>query len=152
MSTRHESPPITVTRNDHERLSGLSEAAMQQMPHVGEFLADELDRARVVEADEIAPTVVTMNSRVEFKDDATGEQRTITLVYPGEQDIAEGKVSILTPIGAALLGLSEGQSIERETPKGDRRSLTVIKLHFQPQAAQESAQEAALGSDALPSA
>ncbi|WP_119461340.1 nucleoside diphosphate kinase regulator [Rhodospirillaceae bacterium SYSU D60014] len=144
MSLPHKSPPIVVTRNDHERLSELTSAALRQMPHVGEFLADELDRAQVVDADKIAPTVVTMHSRVEFKDDATGERRTITLVYPGEQDIAEGKVSILTPIGAALLGLSEGQSIERETPKGEWKSLTVVKLLFQPQAEQSR--------DALPSA
>lgn len=144
MSLPHKSPPIVVTRDDHKRLSALTSAALRQMPHVGEFLADELDRAQVVDDEKIAPTIVTMNSRVEFKDDATGERRTITLVFPGEQDIAEGKVSILTPIGAALLGLSEGQSIERETPKGEWKSLTVVKLHFQPQAAQSR--------DALPSA
>lgn len=142
MALRGTPPPIVVTQADHDRLSDLASAALRNMPAVGEFLAEELDRARVVAPAEIAPTVVTMNSRVEFRDDQTGEVRTATLVYPGDQDIAAGKISILTPVGAALIGLEEGQSIVWETRSGAQKSLTVLKVLFQPEA--QERQESAL--------
>jgi len=127
-------PPIVLTRPDHERLSQLAAGAVDRLPEVGEFLADELERARVVESAAISPNVVTMNSHVEFRDEQTARVRTVTLVYPGEEDIAQGKISVLTPIGVALIGLSEGQSIEWETRNGDLKTLTVLKVHFQPEA------------------
>lgn len=142
MALRGTPPPIVVTQADHDRLSDLASAALRNMPAIGEFLAEELDRARVVAPTEIAPTVVTMNSRVEFRDDQTGEVRTATLVYPGDQDIAAGKISILTPVGTALLGLEEGQSIAWETRSGAQKSLTVLKVLFQPEA--QERQESAL--------
>lgn len=142
MALRGTPPPIVVTQADHDRLSDLASAASRNMPAVGEFLAEELDRARVVAPAEIAPTVVTMNSRVEFRDDQTGEVRTATLVYPGDQDITAGKISILTPVGAALIGLEEGQSIVWETRSGAQKSLTVLKVLFQPEA--QERQESAL--------
>ena len=142
MALRGAPPPIVVTQADHDRLSDLASAALRNMPAIGEFLAEELDRARVVAPTEIAPTIVTMNSRVEFRDDQTGEVRTATLVYPGDQDIAAGKISILTPVGAALIGLEEGQSIVWETRSGAQKSLTVLKVLFQPEA--QERQESAL--------
>lgn len=142
MALRGTPPPIVVTQADHDRLSDLASAALRNMPAIGEFLAEELDRARVVAPTEIAPTIVTMNSRVEFRDDQTGEVRTATLVYPGDQDIAAGKISILTPVGAALIGLEEGQSIVWETRSGAQKSLTVLKVLFQPEA--QERQESAL--------
>jgi regulator of nucleoside diphosphate kinase len=75
-----------------------------------------------------------MHSRFVFKDESTGEARTVSLVYPGEEDIDDGRISILTPVGAALLGLSEGQSIEWETRIGESRTLTVLRLLSQPSA------------------
>lgn len=124
---------IVLTRTDYERLSGLSTPS-PGMTAARRFLAEELARAEVVEPGEIPPTVVTMNARVAFRDDQTGRTRTVTLVYPGAEDIAQGRVSILAPIGAALIGLSEGQSIEWETLSGDWKSLTVLKVHAQPRA------------------
>jgi regulator of nucleoside diphosphate kinase len=67
-----------------------------------------------------------MGSRVTFRDDVTGQVRTVKLVYPGEADVAQGTISVLTPIGAALIGLSVSQSIEWDTVSGGRRSLTVL--------------------------
>ncbi|HWA49321.1 MAG TPA: nucleoside diphosphate kinase regulator [Dongiaceae bacterium] len=125
-------PPIVVTRPDYERLSGLADAAMRHASTAGEKLAAELDRARIVEADEIAPDVVTMHARFSFRDEAHGTTRTVSLVYPGEENIDEGRISILTPMGAALLGLSEGQSITLEGRDGASRSLTILKLLSQP--------------------
>ena len=84
----------------------------------------ELDRARVVEDARIAADVVRMGSTLRFTSDL-GEDRSVTLVFPGEADIAEGKISILTPIGAALIGLSAGQSIDWTARDGRIHRLTV---------------------------
>jgi regulator of nucleoside diphosphate kinase len=70
-----------------------------------------------------------MGSEAEFRDDATGQVRRVTLVYPQEADLEAGKISVLTPIGAALIGLSAGQSIEWHTLRGERRSLTVLRVN-----------------------
>jgi regulator of nucleoside diphosphate kinase len=75
----------------------------------------------------VLPGLVTMGSKVSFRDDTTGQERTVLLVYPDEADVSEGKISVLTPIGAALIGLSIGQSIEWQTPAGGWRSLTVLR-------------------------
>lgn len=128
----HRRPPaIVITKPDYERLSNLADSA-GRAPLVRGYLASELDRARIVDADQVASTIVTMHSRFVFRDDSTGEERTASLVYPGEEDIDDGRVSILTPIGAALLGLSEGQSIEWETRTSESRNLTVLRLLSQP--------------------
>lgn len=132
MTQVHTPPPIVVTRPDYERLSNLADAAMQRLPALGARLAAELDRASIVEADEVGPDVVTMYARFVFREDANGTERTVSLVYPGEEDIDAGRVSILTPIGTALLGLSAGQSIEWEVRPGTFRTLSVLKLLSQP--------------------
>jgi regulator of nucleoside diphosphate kinase len=123
-------PPIVVTWPDYERLWNLTYATRRSSP--GSYLAEELDRARLVEAEQIAPTTVTMHSRFIFTDRLTGETRTVSLVYPSEESIDEGRISVLTPIGTALLGLSEGQSIEWETLNGVKRTLTLVKVLSQP--------------------
>jgi regulator of nucleoside diphosphate kinase len=74
-----------------------------------------------------------MESAVEYQDNVTGEVRRITLVYPGEQDSRADRVSILTQVGAALIGLSEGQSMEWQGPTGGWRGLTVRRVQFQPE-------------------
>jgi regulator of nucleoside diphosphate kinase len=74
-----------------------------------------------------------MHSKVEYRDDVTGQTRRITLVYPDEENPDAERVSVLTHIGAALVGLSEGQSIEWQSPKGGWRGLTVRRVHFQPE-------------------
>jgi regulator of nucleoside diphosphate kinase len=108
---RHRKPAIVLTKTDYERLLRLAEAHALRNPEVSEELMVELDRARVVQNYKIASNVVRMGSTVRFTSDL-GEDRTVTLVFPGEADIAAGRISILTPIGAALIGLSAGQSID----------------------------------------
>jgi regulator of nucleoside diphosphate kinase len=132
MTTTTVPPPITVTETDHDRLSDIAETVGSRAPGA-RLLADEMRRARVVAPGEIAPSVVTMNAKVEFVDDQTHQVRRVTLVYPEDADILNGKVSVLTPIGAALIGLSEGQSMEWQTLDGERKTLTVLKVH-QPEA------------------
>jgi regulator of nucleoside diphosphate kinase len=76
----------------------------------------------------VPDSVVAMNSTVEFLDDAHGETRTVQLVYPGEADIAVNKVSVLSPVGAGLLGLKAGQSIQWPDRDGRLRALRVLKV------------------------
>jgi regulator of nucleoside diphosphate kinase len=129
MSYLHpELPPIALTRGDLEKLSRLADAATGPFAQTGEFLAREIDRAEVIEGFEQRPGLVTMESQVTFRDDVTGQVRTATLVYPDEADLSQGKISVLTPVGAALIGLSVSQSIEWETVSGGRRSLTVLAV------------------------
>jgi regulator of nucleoside diphosphate kinase len=117
-------PAITMTRSDHESLSRLAESRATRDPDMSEQLLAELDRARVVEDRRIAADVVRMGSTLRFTTDS-GEDRTVTLVFPGDADIAMGKVSVLTPIGAALIGLSASQSIDWTLRDGRVHRLTV---------------------------
>jgi regulator of nucleoside diphosphate kinase len=88
-------------------------------------LAGELDRADVVPRADVRGDVVTMHTRVRYLDETAGERREVTLVYPHESDVANGRVSVLAPVGSALLGLSEGQAIDWEFPDGRPRRLRV---------------------------
>lgn len=121
-------PPITLTTTDSEQLSRLADAAAETFPRTADFLGREINRAQVIDRTEALPGLVMMDSEVEFRDDVTGQVRTIRLVYPKDADVSAGKISVLTPVGAALIGLSTGQSIEWQTPTGGRRSLTVLSV------------------------
>jgi regulator of nucleoside diphosphate kinase len=121
---RQSKPAITTTHSDHERLSRLAESYLSRNREVAEELLSELDRARIVGDDRIAADVVRMGFTLRFTSDL-GEDRRVTLVFPGEADISEGKVSVLTPIGAALIGLSAGQSIDWSARDGRVHRLTV---------------------------
>lgn len=111
-----------------DRLSRLADAAMDVMPDVAEFLAQELERARVIPSNKPVSHIVRMGARVEYRDEKTGKVQAVQLVYPAESDIERGLVSVLTPIGAALLGLSKGQSIIWTTRSGEGRTLTVTAV------------------------
>lgn len=127
-----ERPPLMLTEADRDRLLDLAEAALERVPDVAQRLLDEADRAVVTPADKLPPKVVAMNSYVEFRDEASGELRQVQLVYPNEADIDAGRISILTLIGAALIGLSEGQSIAWPTRQGQDRLITVTKVSRKP--------------------
>lgn len=101
---------------------------MDRMPDVASFLSDELDRAHVVGHGKSRGDFAQMGCRVEFRDNSSGRVQAVILVYPGEADIEQGKVSVLTPIGAALIGLSVGQSIDWETRLGSVKRLTVLDV------------------------
>jgi regulator of nucleoside diphosphate kinase len=117
-------PTITITRSDHERLTRLAESFANRNPTLADELFDELERARVVEDGKLRANAVRMGSTLRFTTDG-GEDRTVTLVFPDEADIAMGRVSILTPVGIALIGLSSGQSIDWTARDGRGRRLTV---------------------------
>lgn len=121
---KHRKPAIIVTRTDSERLWRLAESFADRNPAVAEELLAELDRAKVVDDGRLAADVVRMGSSLRFTSDLC-EDRRVTLVFPGEADIAEGKISILTPIGVALIGLAAGQSIDWTARDGRTHRLTV---------------------------
>lgn len=125
-------PQIYLTQHDVDRLLQLVES---QPGNGFEKLEGELVRANVVPREQIPGDVVTMNSRVVFENETTGEKREVTLVYPGSADIDAGKISVLVPIGTALLGLRVGQSIDWELPGGEKQRYRIVKIPFQPEAA-----------------
>lgn len=124
---RVDLPPISLSAADHERLGHLAEVGADTFPQAADFLAREVARANILSPGQKVTGLVTMGSTVDYYDD-TGQERRVTLVYPHEADVSAGKISVLTPIGAALVGLSVSQSIEWEMPGGGRRSLTVLKV------------------------
>ena len=124
--TELELPPIHVTMDEMHRLSALANSSLALFPRAAHFLAREMDRARVVSDDTELRSVVRMGCQVSYRDERTGDVREVELVYPHEADISQGRVSILTPVGAALIGLSVGQAIEFQTPGHETRTLTVL--------------------------
>lgn len=128
-------PRIRLSAMDHERLSRLARSAEHTMPEVAEALNEELDRAHVLKPGRHPVDIVCMGSEVMYRDDTTGKIQTVTLVYPEDADISKGRASVLTPIGAALIGLSAGDAMNWETRSGDTRRLTVLHV-CEPQQAQ----------------
>ena len=124
-TTQIEKPNIVVSEMDQRRLTTLATDALERFPEVAVELLSEMARADVVASEGVPPDVVQMGSVVLFKADDSKTRR-VKLVFPGDADIDAGKISILTPIGAALIGLSEGQSIAWKTRDGRMRRLTVI--------------------------
>jgi regulator of nucleoside diphosphate kinase len=128
---------IIITEADHAKLadmiafSGDLSARDRRELHL---LESELERAEIVAPEELPPDVITMNSRAELLDLDTGERMAFTIVFPHEADFEAGKISVLAPIGIAMLGSRAGDAFELPVPSGARR-LKVAGVHFQPQAA-----------------
>ena len=121
-------PPIIMTETDFDFLSNLTAARGGALSEVMTFLEQELARADIVPDDYLPDDAVRLHSRVTFRDMLTHHERTVTLVYPWEEDISEQRISILTPIGAALIGLRSGQRIAWSTWAGTCRSLEVLRV------------------------
>lgn len=119
-------PAITIARSEHRRLLAFATGLEARDPHLAENLFVELERARVVDDHRIADSVVRMGSSVRYE--ADGDARTVILVYPAEADISLGRISVLTPVGTALLGLSPGQSIGWIDRGGRRHQLTIVSV------------------------
>lgn len=130
----HRKPKIIVGEIDHERLTGLATTALERIPEVAEELLAEMDRAKVVAPAKLPADVVRMGSFVTFDSDSA-QHRRVQLVYPGEADIEQGRISVLTPIGAALIGLAAGQSIAWTARDGKKHVLTVTAVEQQAMAA-----------------
>lgn len=140
--------PIIMNAADHEELScaivaadKLSDRAQAEITS----LRSELERAEIVAPNEVPPDVITMNSRAELLDLDTNERMEFTLVFPAEADIEEGKISILAPLGTAMLGYRVGDEFEWTVPYGSRR-LRVTRIEFQPEATLQRDSAAAIAS------
>jgi len=129
--------PIYVTEYDLLRLKQLIQDAQQPLHHKNEHLDQlqaELDRARIVTPQAVPHDVITMNSRVRLIDLDTGEEETYTLVFPENADIEHGRISVLAPVGTAILGYRVGDTFEWDVPAG-KRHLQVKRILYQPEAA-----------------
>ncbi|MDB5542351.1 MAG: nucleoside diphosphate kinase regulator [Devosia sp.] len=123
-------PRIVLSEDDHRKLIALALAGSGHGSDAADDLLDEIERARVVPATKLASSVVRMGSTITYRPD-NGPERTVQLVYPAEADIASGKVSVLTPVGTALIGLDMGQSITWEARDGNKHVLTVLAVQQQ---------------------
>ena len=132
---------IVITAADHAELSSVVSLAgkvSSRMKFEMRLLENELKRAKIVGAEDLPPDVITMNSRAELFDLETHERMQFTLVLPRDANIDEGKISVLAPLGTAMLGYRVGDEFEWPVPHGIRR-LKVTDVYFQPEAQQKKA-------------
>ncbi|UXY09673.1 nucleoside diphosphate kinase regulator [Kosakonia sp. ML.JS2a] len=128
-------PAIIINERDAERLDRLLEQPAHASLPVADALNEELDRAQMCAPEAMPHDVVTMNSRVKFRELKSGEERVRTLVYPAQMTDSASQLSVLAPVGAALLGLRVGDSIHWALPGGATADLEVLELLYQPEAA-----------------
>ena len=119
------SPDIVLGSADHRQLIVLAMAGIGHSAEDADGLLYELERAQVVPDEAVPGDVVRMGSTVRFRTNG-GDEREVELVYPKDADIGSGRISVLTPIGTALIGLRSGQSITWLTRDGRKQVLTVL--------------------------
>lgn len=121
-------PPIHMIDTEADALTDLALSVEERLPQVSELLLGEISRATLHRADKMPADVVTMYATVAFTDEASGAGRTVQLVYPKEADISAGRISILTPVGAGLIGLRKGQTILWPDREGQERKLSIVQV------------------------
>ncbi|MCT9812846.1 nucleoside diphosphate kinase regulator [Acidovorax sp. Be4] len=130
-------PQITISSLDLDRIEALLAALPASVFPGKADLEAELDRADVVEPDQIPPNVVTMNSTVQFEILETRQDFRLTLVYPRDIDGSADRVSIFAPVGSALLGLAVGDELAWPGPGGKTMTVRVTGIIYQPESAGE---------------
>jgi regulator of nucleoside diphosphate kinase len=128
-------PHVVISSLDAARLEQLLDSLPRNSFPGWEALEDELARAEIVEPTAIPPTVVTMNSKVKFVVESSREEFCLTLVYPKDLDASGDKISVLAPVGSALLGLSQGDEIEWPKPGGGVLRVRIQEVAYQPERA-----------------
>ncbi|GGF45861.1 nucleoside diphosphate kinase regulator [Youhaiella tibetensis] len=123
-------PSLVLSETDHKQLTVLALAGLNTSSDAADDLLYEIERARVVPEKDFPAEVVCMGSTVTYRPD-NGTDRTVTLVYPADADISEGRISVLTPIGTALIGLAQGQSITWVARDARKHALTVLSVTHQ---------------------
>ncbi len=121
-------PPIHLIDSDYDVIADLAISIERRLPELSKMLLDEIDRAEIHSAGDLPRDVVTIGSTVEFIDEDSDTTRLVTLVLPADADIEAGRISILTSVGAGLIGLRTGQSINWPCPNGRPRSLRILKV------------------------
>ena len=134
MSTR---PKIIISERDAERLETLLDSLPANAFPGKAQLEAELERADIVAPQDVPPTVVTMNSTVKFRVSSSNEEFRLTLVYPRDMDQSGKTISILAPVGSAMLGLSQGDEIEWPSPGGGTLKVCIEEILYQPERAGE---------------
>ena len=130
-------PPITLSSLDVDRIEALLAALPSSAFPGKDGLQAEIDRADIVAPKEMPPSVVTMNSTVQFSIVETGKEFVLSLVYPRDMDGSADKISILAPVGSALLGLSIGDELGWPGPGGKPMTVRVKQIMYQPESAGE---------------
>jgi len=123
-----ERPPIHMIEDEADKLAELAVAVKERLPLVSQLLLEEITRATTYNKTEIPNDVVTMGATVEFVDEVRDVRHVLQLVYPAQADISQGRISILTPVGAGLIGLRPGQSIMWPDQRGEEHRLTVARV------------------------
>lgn len=126
-------PKIIVSETDAGRLERLLESLPANAFPGKTELERELDRADIVDSKAMPSTVVTMNSKVKFRVSASNDEFCLTLVYPKDVDASGGTISVLAPVGSALLGLSQGDVIEWPRPGGGMLNVRIEEVVYQPE-------------------
>ncbi|MEN3973066.1 nucleoside diphosphate kinase regulator [Sphingomicrobium sp. XHP0235] len=133
-----EKPEIHLVDSEADALSELAMAAEARSPEMTTKLFEEIDRAIIHTREELPAHIVTMGSRVEFVDEGSGASRTVELVWPGEANLEENRLSVMTLVGAGLIGMQEGAAIEWPDRAGHVRWLRIAKV-IQPVQGEEAA-------------
>ncbi|WP_039748364.1 nucleoside diphosphate kinase regulator [Solimonas variicoloris] len=120
-------PPLLIERGQYERLRAVALAALDALPELAGTLLDEIERATLVGADALPADVVALGRAVRYQDEASGAIRSVRVVLPHEADPATQRISVLTPVGAALIGLREAQRMPW-TLNGETRVLSVLRV------------------------
>ena len=102
-----------------------------------ENLEIEIERAKIITDDEVPPDLVTMNSKIRFVSLPDDKAMTLTIVYPSDSNFSEGKISVLAPLGSALIGLRVNQEINWKFPDGKTKTLKILEILYQPEANQD---------------
>lgn len=127
-SRRVRAPKIVINADDLAHIEALAEGAMVRNPALADRLFEEIGRARIAAPGKMPTNVVSVGSTVTYRDETTGLEKSVKLVFPEDADISRHQVSLMTPIGVALLGLAEGSAFYWDTRDNKRRTLTVIRV------------------------
>jgi regulator of nucleoside diphosphate kinase len=125
-------PPIHLVDVESDLVSDLALRAEHRHPVVAAMLLAEIERAELHSRERLPKGVITLGAEVDFVDEKSRQKRTVRLVLPGEANIALGRISILTPVGAALYGLSAGQSIDWPDLSGQERRIRITAVRQPP--------------------
>ncbi len=121
-------PPITLIDTEAETLADLALQARERASLAGELLWEEVNRADTATLADLPDDVVTMMSSVDFVDETTGEEHSVQLVYPRDANLEQNRISVLTPVGAALIGMRRGNAISWPNRQGTHRSLRIVNV------------------------